>query len=75
MQASLYGDGTRRVFVEHHERVFVWGADPCEAQGAGVLAQVQRVLEHAHRSQKQAKVPHSADHRRANVRFERVATG
>jgi hypothetical protein len=45
VQAALDGDGAGGVFVEHHERAFVRGADPDEAQGAGVLAQVQRVLQ------------------------------
>jgi len=40
VQAPLDGDGARRVLAEHHERVHIRGADPGEAQGAGVLTQV-----------------------------------
>ena len=45
VQASLDGDGAYCVLVEHNERALVRGAYPSEAQGASVLAQVQRVLQ------------------------------
>ena len=45
VQAPLHDDGAGRVLIEHHERVFIRGANPGEAQGASVLAQVQRVLQ------------------------------
>ena len=45
VQAALEGDGAGGVLVEPHERALVRGADPGEAQGASVLAQVQRVYE------------------------------